>query len=182
MIPFRFYNKVIDDITLDDLEKDVKFSRQKILSDGVLVDEPRLTCWMSDTDVTLEYSNKIMEPIKMSSLVKKIQTKIYNKFGTFYDSVLVNYYKDNTVGMRYHSDPLDDGKWAPDFIIVSIGCPRKLIFREILNFDNKFPFEMRNGDCVHMFDNCQDLYQHCLKKEKVNKGSRISLVFKRLVK
>ena len=181
MIPFRFYSKVVDDINIDDLKQDVNLTRQKILSDGILVDESRLTCWMSDVDTTLEYSDKIMAPIKLSPLVKKIQSTIFNKFGIYYDSVLVNYYKDNTIGMRYHSDPLGDGKWEPDFMIVSIGCPRKLIFREIKKYDNKYPFEMQNGDCVHMFDNCQDLYQHCLKKEKVNKGHRISLVFKRLV-
>ena len=182
MIPFRFYKKIANDITIDDLYSEIKFNKQKINSNGSWVEEPRLTCWMSDTDATLNYSDKEMIPSKMTPTIKKIQSILYDKFNINFDCVLANYYKDNTVGMRYHSDPLENGKWDTNFIIISFGIPRKLIFREIGNIDNKYTFEMRNGEVVHMFNDCQEKYQHCLKKEKNYISPRISLVFKRLNK
>ena len=80
--------------------------------------------------------------------------------------------------MRYHSDPIEN-KWDNNFMIVSFGATRKLVFRKISDFDKKIYYDFNDGDCVNMFDNCQELYQHSIRKARnINKG-RISLVFKR---
>ena len=182
MLPFQFYSKVVTNINIDNLESEIPFSREKINSNGEWIPESRLTCWMSDDNTTLEYSDKEMEPIRLTEKVSEIRDILNQKFGIYFDSVLANYYSDNSVGMRYHSDPLGDNKWDPNFMIVSFGSDRKLIFREIKNVDIKYPFEMSNGDMVHMFDDCQDTYQHSVRRVKTKIGPRISLVFKKSIK
>lgn len=57
-----------------------------------------------------------------------------------------------------------------------------LLFFKIKNVDIKYPFEMSNGDMVHMFDDCQDKYQHSVRRVKTKIGPRISLVFKKSIK
>lgn len=181
MLPFRHYSNFIDiKPSVEKLKEEIPFVQQEIINGGVKIKESRLTCWMSDQlETTLEYSGKSMLPIYMTSWVKKIRDIIFNKTGIYFDSVLVNYYENGSTGMRYHSDPLGNGKWCEDFFIISIGSSRKIVFRQSDNFDNKYNFIAKNGDAIHMFDDCQTRYQHSVRKDNNVKEPRISLVFKK---
>ena len=182
MLTFRHYSNIFEpNLDLERLKKEINFTRENINNNGEWIPESRLTCWMSDYDITLEYSEKSMKPNPLTPYIKEIRQKLFEKFNIYFDSVLANYYGDNTIGMRYHSDPILD-KWDTNFMIVSIGDSRNIIFRDATNFDTKFKFELKNGDIIHMFDDCQDKYQHSIRKEKVAKNTRISLVFKRSIK
>ena len=44
--------------------------------------------------------------------------------------------------------------------------------------ENKIRYNFGDGDLIYMYDNCQDLYEHSLRKGK-NDNIRISLVFKK---
>ena len=79
--------------------------------------------------------------------------------------------------MGYHSDPIDD-KWDSNFIIFSLGDDRKFIFREKDNKEIKTEYHLKDGDLLYMFDNCQEKYEHSLRKKSDGK-ERISLVFKK---
>ena len=82
--------------------------------------------------------------------------------------------------MGYHSDPIDN-KWSNDFIVFSIGAHREFIFRENKNRDNKIKFEFNDGDIIYMYDDCQEKYEHCVKKSKELDKDRISIVFKKSI-
>ncbi|KXZ43391.1 hypothetical protein GPECTOR_92g614 [Gonium pectorale] len=99
--------------------------------------------------------------------------------GVWYDSVLINYYSDGKCGMRYHVDPLYD-RWTPDSAVVSLGDTRTFIFREIRDFNSRWHYRVSNGDVVHMFGDCQERLQHCVRVERhaADAGPRMSLVFK----
>ena len=178
MFPFCKYDKIFTKSYFEDIKKEVPLKQNKILSNGVWVQEPRETCWMSDVGMTLEYSDKSMNPIKLTKTISDIRDTLNSRFGIYYDSVLINYYPDGGAGMRYHSDPIEN-KWDTNFMIVSFGATRRLVFREINDFSKKIYYDFEDGDCVNMFNNCQDLYQHSIRKGKNVEGGRISLVFKR---
>ena len=164
-----YINLILDEINL---------SYDKVEIDGNIIDEERATCWMSDFNYLYKYGNKIMEPLPLSSNIKKIQNIIHTNYGEYFDSVLINYYKDGNVGMRYHSDEVYD-EWYDKTVIVSFGTDRKLVFRLINNYDDKTYFNFSNGDLIYMNEGCQSLYQHRLLKNKNIKKDRISLVFKK---
>lgn len=179
MLPFKYYADIFDGDYFTQLENEIDFKQEMFNSKGDWILEPRKTSWMSD-DLTncLEYSNKKMYPNKMSPTIKKIQTILNDKFNIYFDSVLANYYPDGKSAMRYHSDPIN--KWDTNFMVISFGIPRKFIFRRIDNYKEKHEYNISNGDCIHMFNKCQDLYQHCIKRDNSISLPRISLVFKRL--
>ena len=179
MFPFKHYKKVINEELFETLLDETKPTYDTFINNNFNCKELRGTKWMSDNKMTLEYSDKIMQPICLTPTIKKIRDMLYDKFNIYFDSVLLNYYPNGNIGMRYHSDPIGN-KWDTNFMIVSFGGARKLIFREIKDIDTKYSFNMNNGDCIHMFDNCQDLYQHSVRKQK-NGLPRISLVFKKKV-
>ena len=66
-----------------------------------------------------------------------------------------------------------------DFIVLSIGQSRDFIFRHKDRREMKVKFNFQDGDIIYMFDNCQEIFEHCLKKSKNDLNDRISLVFKK---
>lgn len=49
-------------------------------------------------------------------------------------------------GMRFHSDPLYD-EWSTDSAVVSVGCQRTLIFREVQDFSRRHASWEGWGNC-----------------------------------
>jgi len=177
---FGLIKHFIDDNIIDDLKKEMHFNQDVIKFGDIKILEERKTCWMSDLGYTYNYGSKIMKPCATSKTIKKIQTIINNNYGVSYDSVLINYYKDGNIGMRYHSDAIYD-EWDEDTVVLSFGSSRYISFREIGNYDNKKKILLENGDLLYMKKGCQMKYQHRVLKDKKITNDRISLVFKKHV-
>ena len=63
MLPFRHYSNIFEpNLDIERLKREINFTRENINSNGEWIPESRLTCWMSDYDITLEYSEKSMKP------------------------------------------------------------------------------------------------------------------------
>ena len=147
----------------------------------VKIQERRKTAWLSnDNNLTFEYSGKVMLPKKIPDYFIPLIGKIKEDFGIEFDGILINYYPDGSANMGYHSDPIDN-KWSNDFIVFSIGAHREFIFRENENRENKIKFEFNDGDIIYMYDDCQDKFEHCVKKSKELYRDRISIVFKKSI-
>ena len=162
----------------NNLKNEIIFNNDDIFIDGKKIKEERLTSWHSDYDYLYAYGGKTMTSEKMTKTLKKIQFTIELKYGIYFDSVLINYYKDGSSGMRYHSDATYN-QWCQDSVVISFGSSRKIIFRESSNFDNKTDIIMNSGDLLFMKEGCQDIYQHRVTKNKSIDKGRISLVFKK---
>ena len=67
------------------------------------------------------------------------------------------------------------------FVIISIGATRDFIFRENENKETKIRYYFEHGDLIYMFDDCQEKYEHSVKKNKSDMEDRISLVFKKSI-
>ena len=188
--PFRYYSNFLQNENISSLKlkeeilKNIDFKRDNIEigrgNEKVIRQERRGTAWLSDNPkLTFEYSGKIMEPKPIPIFITKIREIISKKFKINFDGILLNHYYDNNSSMGYHSDPIED-KWSNNFMIISIGETREFIFREKENKENKIRYNFQDGDIIYMFDDCQDKYEHCLKKGKKNQTeNRISMVFKK---
>ena len=119
---------------------------------------------------------------------------------TYYDGCLINLYDHSNSGMRYHSDPDQGTIWDYDTTVVSVGASRKFAFRSTRSSSSNnnqqeqqsssLPYQQQqqphtfvvmDGDITHMYHDCQQRYQHTVKKaEDPNEMAlRASLVFKR---
>lgn len=175
---FGIYKKFIKDDVFDMLKTEINFNHDYIIVGNQMIKEERKTYWMSDFDYPYKYGEKIMQSNTMTKNIKYIQSIIEKKYGKYYDSVLINYYDNGNVGMRYHSDATYD-EWEEDTVVISFGANRKIAFREIANYDNKTYFDFSSGDMIFMKDGCQSKYQHRVLKDKNVSKDRISLVFKK---
>ena len=104
---------------------------------------------------------------------------------------MLNLYPDGNCACKYHSDP-DHGKlWYRDTVIVSVGETRRFNLRKIVSgkkvdrmqLPTPHSFHVRHGDVFHMYNNCQDEFQHCImaSEGKWNDGPRASIVFKKSI-
>lgn len=175
---FGLIKQFIKDDYLNNLKNEIQFNQDKILIGDKLINEERKTAWMTDEGHSYKYGSKTMNPKPMTNTVKTIQKIIKEKYGIYYDSVLINYYENGKVGMRYHSDEIYD-EWNEDTVIICFGVDREISFREILNYENKTYFNISTGDLLFMKEGCQQIYQHRVLKNKKIVNDRISLVFKK---
>ena len=81
--------------------------------------------------------------------------------------------------MRFHSDP-QGAAWAPASAVVSVGAPRRFVFRAAGDPARRYAYTVRAGDVVAMGPGCQEAFQHALllEKDAADASPRISLVFK----
>ena len=189
------YKSLITKITLEDIltQVTVKHDMFTAIRNGIPVKcrEPRGTAWFSNNNHTFAYGGKVMKPKPLPPILQTIADQLEKSIKIRYDSVLVNYYPNGSSGMRYHSDPLMDPDdqtrqiWSDDSAVVSLGDTRRFKVRQTdlpKEGEERFYKEylVQNGDVIHMFNRCQQLFQHTVQTEKRTKdvGPRISLVFK----
>jgi alkylated DNA repair dioxygenase AlkB len=197
MLPSSMDKNYDERLTVTKLQTEIKFGVDEIVpktkSDSTrqMVSERRLTAWLGDNHVTgFAYSGKVMPRFDWSLSVLNSRNHLYALLNQYYDCCLINLYHHSTSGMRYHVDQ-DQGKlWDYDTSVVSIGATRRFAFREIEESNFSFStsyngqphtFVVVDGDVTHMFNDCQERYQHTVKKaeNKLDNVMRASLVFKR---
>ena len=130
----------------------------------------------------LAYSGKIMSPTPFTPVVAEIRDELYETTGERFDCALLNLYPDGSTACKYHTDPDLGRLWARDSIIVSVGETRRFAFRRLgANDAEAHWFRVRSGDCIHMFADCNDAYEHCVMRAEGedNDAPRASIVFKR---
>ena len=172
--------------TVEALAKEVPFKAEKLVTrDGKRVDERRETCWMAEDGIGgLAYSGKVMSPTPFTPTIAKLRNLIEAETGEYFDCALLNLYPEGSVACKYHRDPDLGLLWATDSVIVSVGETRRFAFRELgKKEDESHWFRLRSGDCVWMFGNCNDDWEHCVMRAEgeagENDGARASVVFKR---
>ena len=153
-------------------------------------------------------SGKIMAPVPLTPSVAAIRDHIYEDTGERFDCALLNLYPDGSSACKWHTDPDLGRLWARDSVIVSVGETRRFAFREIGGStdpnltatsgggakgkgkgaggnggDVMHWWRVRNGDCVWMFADCNDTWEHAVLKAEgdCNDGPRARIVFKRSV-
>tara|TARA_B100001057_G_C22721103_1_gene899725 strand:+ start:277 stop:843 length:567 start_codon:yes stop_codon:yes gene_type:complete len=179
--PFQYFpNYLENNESIFEKLKKLEYRQDVIFvgKESIKRQERRKTIWLSnDPNLTFEYSGKIMSSNPIPLYLKPVLKKIKKDFGINFDGILINYYINGKTNMGYHSDPID--KWDNNFIIISLGSTRKFIFREKENKENKFEYIFNNGDLIYMYDDCQERYEHSVRKGNIENDERISLVFKK---
>ena len=196
-LPWRIMHQQCAKVpSVKDIKKEVPFVQEELLTrDGKSVLERRHTCWMAEEGIEgLAYSGKVMAPTPFTPLIGRIRDELYRSTNEYYDCALLNYY-DGDSACKMHADPDMGTMWERSSIIVSIGETRRFHFKKILDISEQhalqgrqvdntpFAYHLFDGDCIHMFDNCNDLYNHAVLKSEgtQNLEPRVSIVFKKAI-
>jgi alkylated DNA repair dioxygenase AlkB len=172
-----------DDYTIfDQLTAEVPWRQERILVWGKMHLQPRLVAWYGDRGSDYTYSGITLTPIPWTDLLLEIKRRIETVTAASFNSVLLNYYRDNRDSMGFHSDDEPELGLRPVIASLSLGEERTLILKHKLNkLAKPIRLKLASGSLLLMKGETQRYWTHGVAKESRPCGPRINLTFRQIV-
>lgn len=170
------------DALLAELFDSVPWETHVIRLFGREVGTPRLSCWIGDPGASYVYSRTRFEPHPWPPALVALRPRLERACGTTFNSVLANLYRDGSDAMGWHSDDEPELGGAPVIASLSLGAPRRFVFRpKAAGEPARLELELPHGSLLRMAGATQRLYQHALPRTKRVRQPRINLTFRRIL-
>jgi len=96
---------------------------------GKTYQQPRLVAWYGDSGSEYTYSGITLSPMPWTELLLDIKKRVERVTQESFNSVLLNYYRDNRDSMGFHSDDEPELGEKPVIASVSLGEERTLVLK-----------------------------------------------------
>jgi len=169
------------DIIFSRLLNDTKWRQMEMNIYGKKVLQPRLTAWYGDPERTYIYSGLKNLPLPWTDLLRELKRRIEDCTNERFNSVLLNYYRDNNDSMGFHSDDEKELGPEPGIASLSFGDKRTFLFKH--KTDREFgtvPVPLPSGSVLLMKGATQKHYKHAINRETRPCGPRINLTFRKI--
>ncbi|MDP3672447.1 MAG: alpha-ketoglutarate-dependent dioxygenase AlkB [Telluria sp.] len=140
--------------------------------------QPRLTAWHGAARYT--YAGLTLEPLPFTCLQQEIKAAVEQASGRRFNSVLLNYYRDERDSMGMHSDAEPELGPEPAIASVSFGATRTFILKHKRN-KQTVKLNLTDGSLLLMTGQTQKNWLHGINKEAKAKGPRVNLTFRYIV-
>lgn len=137
--------------------------------------QPRLTAAYGDASYT--YSGLTIEPLPWTPLLLSIKTAVEAATAYTFNSVLLNYYRDERDSMGMHSDDERALGRNPVVASVSLGATRTFILRHKAS-GRTVKLDLPDGCLLLMAGALQHHWQHGINKSTRSIGARVNLTFR----
>jgi alkylated DNA repair dioxygenase AlkB len=169
------------DVIFERLLRNTKWQQREMNMYGRKVLQPRLTAWYGDPDRTYIYSGIRNTPLPWTDLLRELKRRIEDCTEETYNSVLLNYYRDNNDSMGFHSDDERELGPEPSIASLSLGDKRTFLFRHKHVKDSEtIAVPLPSGSVLLMKGATQRNYKHAINRETRPCGPRINLTFRRI--
>ena len=142
---------------------------------GKLHLQPRLSAWHGEA--RYRYSGKTFEPQPFTPLQLHIKQAVELATGCRFNSVLLNYYRDERDSMGFHADDEPELGPEPAIASVSFGAPRTFILKH-RTVPKTVKLALGDGCLLLMAGTLQQHWTHGINKERTARGPRINLTFR----
>jgi len=141
--------------------------------------QPRLSAWHGDSGYS--YSGIRLEPAPWTPTLLDIKIRIESLTGQDYNSVLLNYYRDQNDGMGMHSDDERELGRQPAIASLSLGEERMFLLKHKSRKDLKTTrLSLPCGSLLLMCGETQRHWKHGIAKNRQACGPRINLTFRKV--
>ena len=140
--------------------------------------QPRLSAWQGTA--RYRYSGLTMEPSPFSALVLDIKHAVESACGQRFNSVLLNYYRDERDSMGMHSDDEAELGPEPQIASASFGAVRTFILKHKRS-KQTIKLDLRPGSLLLMGGATQRHWQHGINKLSKPCGPRVNLTFRNII-
>lgn len=170
------------DEILQRLIADTDWRQDSIVVWGKTYQQPRLVAWHGDRGIDYTYSGIRLSPMPWTELLLDIKRRVESVTQDSFNSVLLNYYRDNRDSMGFHSDDEPELGEKPVIASVSLGEERTLVLKHKVNKLAK-PVRLRlaSGSLLLMKGETQRCWKHGIAKETRRCGARVNLTFRHIV-
>lgn len=163
------------------MKESIAWRSEEIKIFGRWVMQPRLTAWYGDGDKIYSYSGLQMKPLPWTDFLLEIKSKVELQCGLGFNSVLLNYYRNGTDSMGWHSDDEPELGKNPAIASVSFGAERMFCLRHKKEKLLQVKLMLAHGSLLIMSGETQHYWQHAIPKTAKPVGERINLTFRKLI-
>ncbi len=169
------------EVIFSKLLQDTKWRQMEMNIYGKKVLQPRLTAWYGDPERTYVYSGLRNTPLPWTDLLRDLKRRIEDCTEEQFNSVLLNYYRDNNDSMGFHSDDEKELGPEPTIASLSFGDKRVFLFKHKTNRDlETVSVPLHSGSVLLMKGATQKHYKHSINRETRPCGPRINLTFRKI--
>jgi alkylated DNA repair dioxygenase AlkB len=162
---------------LERLMAESPWRQEEITVYGKAYRQPRLSAWYGDLGYS--YSGIRLEPEPWTSTLLDIKARIEKLAGHEFNSVLLNYYRDQNDKMGMHSDDETELGRQPVIASLSLGESRTLLLRHKTRKDlATIKLPLSSGSLLVMRGDTQHYWRHGINAERAHCGPRINLTFR----
>jgi alkylated DNA repair dioxygenase AlkB len=145
---------------------------------GRKIKQPRLSALYADNKIPYTYSKFTHYGLPWKSNILKVKEKVQKITDLFFNSALVNYYRDGQDSMGWHSDNEPELGKAPIVASVSFGEARKFNLKHRSDKNLKESILLDHGSILLMSGDIQNNWLHQISKSKKSMGPRINITFR----
>lgn len=177
----HFPSSIAAEIVLKRLIAETNWRSETIRLWGRTVAQPRLTAWHGDPGRDYAYSGLIMKPEPWTPLLQTLKWEVERAVGERFNSVLLNYYRNERDSVGYHSD--DEKELGPEPAIASLsfGDTRTFVFKSKRKLHKPVRVPLEDGSLLLMKGPTQRHWLHAIEKETRPRGPRVNLTFRRIL-
>lgn len=165
----------------DRLVDDVAWEARTIMMFGRRVEQPRRIAFQGDAGVAYRYSNDDYVATDWHPLVRALRDRLDRDWGTRFNSVLLNLYRDGRDSMGWHADDEPELGPQPTIASVSLGAVRRFVLRSRADRSDRIDLALASGSLLIMGGDLQQAWQHQVPKTARPVGPRINLTFRRIL-
>lgn len=137
--------------------------------------QPRLLAWYGEA--SYRYSGQTLQPLPFTPLLLELKQAVERACGRRFNSVLLNYYRDERDSMGMHSDDEPELGPQPAIASLSFGAPRTFILKH-KRLPRTLKLALGGGSLLLMAGTLQQHWRHGINKERRACGPRINLTFR----
>lgn len=168
-------------VLLKKLIDTIPWRAEKVTVWGKKFDQPRLIAWFGEEGKSYTYSGIHMNPNPWTSELLALKGELEKIVQVEFNSVLLNYYRDERDSMGFHSDDEKELGSQPVIASLSLGEERTFVFKhkrlENLKIEK---IKLTSGSLLVMKGDTQKNWKHGIEKESQPCGPRVNLTFRRI--
>ena len=177
----NYFSASESDTLFQELSTTIHWSQQSLKIAGGEVPFPRLTAWYGDADKRYRYSGNTISPEPWIPLLQRIKSKVEIAAEVEFNSVLINFYRNEFDSVSWHSDDEPELGQNPVIASLSFGAVRSFQFKHKQNTDLRLAIDLTPGSLLLMRGTTQHFWKHQVPKTKNPHGPRINLTFRIIV-
>jgi alkylated DNA repair dioxygenase AlkB len=161
---------------------EVAWRQEEIILWGRKIHQPRLTAWYGDPGQTYAYSGIQLDPLPWTPTLLDIKTRVEEASRSRFNSVLLNYYRDERDGIGFHSDDEPELGKCPVIASLSLGEERTFILKHKASKSARpVHIQLASGSLLLMRGDTQHCWRHGILKETRRCGPRVNLTFRTII-
>lgn len=164
------------------LTQQVRWHQSSFNFNGKEVKMPRLVAWYGDVDY--RYSGLLHKASPMPALLKALGDDVAEQVSLALgrdiqiNSALLNWYRDGSDSISFHSDDEKELGVEPVIISISFGVTRQFVLKHKQNGRIKTTLSLTDGSVVVMYGKTQAEWLHGIPKEPHVRGERFNITFR----